>query len=161
MLVAAIAINDSCSGGWSNCIPDGFSILKENEFATSTQLFIRIGFLFTMILMLLLVLNISQYWQDDNKIKISVVGEDGAQISVDIDVAQWHKWEGEPFEGATETGKKYCNRPDQLGICSSVKVLVDGQDLGKAINPKEPVFLGKAPVPEQAIINRCIHELEP
>lgn len=104
---------------------------------------------------------ISQVWHGDNKLLVSAECNDGSIISVDIDVAAWHKWDGDNFEGKTETGKKYCNTPDQLGICGAVKVSLNGEDLGENIVPEELVYLGDDPVPNQAIINKCTHQLEP
>ncbi|THB69520.1 MAG: hypothetical protein D6B28_11115 [Gammaproteobacteria bacterium] len=104
---------------------------------------------------------ISQSWQDENSLYISAECDDGANIVINIDVATWHKWEGDPFEGKTETDKRYRNIPDQLGICGPVNICINGDDLGDTVKPNEPIFLGSAPVPDQSIINRCIMELEP
>ncbi len=104
---------------------------------------------------------IEQNWISDNQLTIDVKGDDGNTLNISLVVATWHTWEGSPFEGITETNKRFKNIPNELGICEKVDVIYNGKNLGKFIVPEEPVFLGNDALPAQPVINKCTHELEP
>ncbi len=104
---------------------------------------------------------IIQSWKSDSLLVISANCDDGSELSLDIAVASWQKLDGTVFEGVTDTGKKYRNTPDEIGVCGTVTATLNGLKLGVNTIPEEPIYLGDEPLPTQSIVNRCVHELEP
>lgn len=104
---------------------------------------------------------VSEQWLSDDHLVVAVNAKDGTSIDIKITISEWQDWQHGSIESITETNKKFRNTPEKIGICRDVDVVLNGTKLGSIVIPDNPIYIGKDPLPNQPIINKCKHELEP